>query len=235
MQIDIITAFPKMVSVPLETSIIGRAAKRNIVEINIHDLRDWTEDKHKTIDDAPYGGGAGMVFKIEPLHKCITEIIDKTECLSRELLLTSPRGKSFDQTTAVKLSLIDHLIIICGHYKGIDERLKSFFPVTEISLGDYVLSGGEIPATAMVDSVVRLIPGVLGDVDSAFTDSFNDYLLDCDYYTRPENFKGVSVPEVLLTGDHDKIDKWRLTQKEAITKDRRPDLYKIYLNKIKIK
>ncbi len=231
MQIDIITAFPKMVSVPLEESIIGRAANRDIVKINIHDLRAWTEDRHRTIDDAPYGGGAGMVYKVEPLHKCLTEIFEKKEHPSREILLTSPRGKTFDQAAAVKLSLIDHLIIICGHYKGIDERLKSFFPVNEISLGDYVLSGGEIPATVIVDSVVRLLPGVLGDVDSAFTDSFNDYLLDCDYYTRPENFKGVSVPEILLSGNHDKIDKWRLAQREAITKDRRPDLYKKYLKK----
>ncbi len=232
MQIDIITTFPNMVSTPLQESIIGRAVKKSIVNIQVHDLRDWTEDKHKTVDDAPYGGGAGMVFKIEPLYKCVTEILEKSKYTSREILLTSPRGEKFDQAKSVKLSLLEHLVIICGHYKGIDERLKSFFPITEISLGDFVLSGGEIPATAIVDAVVRLLPGVLGDMESAFTDSFSDNLLDCDYYTRPEHFKGISVPEVLLSGDHDKIDKWRLDQKEKITKDRRPDLYKKYLKKI---
>jgi tRNA (guanine37-N1)-methyltransferase len=221
-----------MVSIPLEESIVGRAVKKDIVSINTHDLRDWTEDKHRTVDDAPYGGGAGMVFKIQPLYECLSEILEKSNASSRQIILTTPRGVRFDQDKSVKLSLIEQLIIICGHYKGVDERLKSFFPITEVSLGDFILSGGEIPATAIVDSVVRLLPGVLGDMDSAFTDSFNDYLLDCDYYTRPEHFKGVSVPEILLSGDHDKINKWRLNQKKAITKDRRPDLYKKYLKKI---
>jgi tRNA (guanine37-N1)-methyltransferase len=235
MQIDVITAFPNMVSTPLNESIVGRATSKNLVKINVHDLRDWTDDKHRTIDDTPYGGGAGMVYKIEPLHKCITEIFEKAESENREIILTSPRGELFVQEKVVKLSLIDHLIIICGHYKGIDERLKKFFPIREISIGDYVLSGGEIPAVIIVDAVVRLLPGVLSDIDSAMTDSFNDHLLDCDYYTRPERFNGVSVPEVLLSGDHKKIENWRHEERERVTRERRPDLFKKYKNNIKIK
>jgi tRNA (guanine37-N1)-methyltransferase len=232
MQIDIITAFPQIVSAPLNESIIGRAISKNHVVINIHDLRDWTEDKHRTIDDTPYGGGAGMIYKIEPLYKCITEIFEKTESKNREVLLTSPRGKVFDQKKAVTLSLIDHIIIICGHYKGVDQRIKSFFPIKEVSVGDYILSGGEVPAVLIVDAMVRLLPGVISDIDSAMTDSFSDDLLDCDYYTRPENFKGVPVPEVLLSGDHKKIENWRLEQRERLTREQRPDLYKKYMKKI---
>ncbi len=228
MQIDIITAFPKMVSAPLRESIVGRAISKNLVCIYTHDLRDWTEDKHRTIDDAPYGGGAGMVYKIEPLYKCLKEIFENSESENREIILTSPRGEIFDQGKAIKLSLIDHLIIICGHYKGIDQRIKSFFPMKEMSIGDFILSGGEIPAVVMIDAMVRLLPGVLSDIDSAMTDSFNDYLLDCDYYTRPEEFKGITVPKVLLSGDHKKIEDWRLEQRENITQKQRPDLYKKY-------
>ncbi len=231
MQIDIITAFPKMVSAPLRESIVGRAISKNLVCINTHDLRDWTEDKHRTIDDTPYGGGAGMVYKIEPLYKCLKEIFENSESENREIILTSPRGEIFDQDKAIKLSLIDHLILICGHYKGIDQRIKSFFPIREMSIGDFILSGGEIPAVVMIDAMVRLLPGVLSDIDSAMTDSFSDYLLDCDYYTRPEEFKGITVPKVLLSGDHKKIEDWRLEQRENITQKQRPDLYKKYEKK----
>lgn len=231
MQIDIVTAFPKMVLLPLQESIVGRAISKSLVRINTHDLRNWTDDKHRTIDDTPYGGGAGMVYKVEPLYKCLSEIFEKNESENREIILTSPRGKVFDQEKAIKLSLIDHLVIICGHYKGIDERIKEFFPIKEFSIGDYVLSGGEIPAIVMIDAVVRLLPGVLSDIDSALSDSFNDYLLDCDYYTRPDNFRGISVPKVLLSGNHKKIEEWRLNQKETITKSQRPDLYKKYIKK----
>lgn len=224
MKIDIITAFPSMVSEPLQESIVGRAVSKKLVEITIHDLRDWTTDRHRTIDDMPYGGGAGMVYKVEPLYACLNEIFEKSD-IENQILLTSPRGDIFNQKMAVKFSLTDHLYIICGHYKGVDERIKSFFPIREVSIGDYILSGGEIPATVFVDAIVRLIPGVLGDIDSAFTDSFNENLLDCDYYTRPEEFKGVSVPDVLLSGNHKKIENWRMKQREEITKKRRPDLY----------
>jgi tRNA (guanine37-N1)-methyltransferase len=235
MQIDIITAFPVMLSAPLQESMIGRAVKSGLASIYIHDLRDWTHDKHHTIDDTPYGGGAGMVYKIEPLFECLQDLIDKSGDRKRQLILTSPRGEVFNQDRAVRFSLLDQLIIICGHYKGVDERIKAFFPIVEVSIGDFVLSGGEIPAAAIADAVVRLVPGVLGDADSAFSDSFNDYLLDCEYYTRPENFRGKKVPAVLLSGDHKKIDAWRLERKEIITRERRPDLYKKYKRHIKIK
>jgi tRNA (guanine37-N1)-methyltransferase len=233
MYIDIITAFPKMLNGPLQESMTKKAVDRAIVEIEIHNLRDWTKDKHQTIDDAPYGGGPGMIYKVEPLYNCLNDLFEQKNHQSRKIILMSPRGEVFSQNAAIKFSLIDHLIIICGHYKGVDERIKQFFPITEISIGDYVLSSGEVASLVMVDAVVRLMPGVLSDMDSAFTDSFNDYLLDCDYYTRPEVFKGVGIPKVLLTGDHKKIDAWRTKQKEEITKVNRPDLYSKYLNEIK--
>ncbi len=198
MQIDIITAFPKIVSEPLQHSIIKRAQQNDIVTISVHDLRKWAKDRHKTIDDAPYGGGAGMIFKIKPLYDCLSEISENASGKKIKFLLTSPRGEKFSQKKATKFSNEDNLIIICGHYKGVDERIRTFFPVEEISIGDYVLSGGEIPALAIVDSIVRLLPGAISDIDSAWTDSFAENLLDCDYYTRPESFMGEVVPEVLL-------------------------------------
>ncbi len=234
MIIDVVTAFPTMVTGPLEKSIVGRAMKDKLVEIRIHDLRYWTKDKHRTIDDTPYGGGAGMIYKIEPLHDCLTDITGNGDD-EVKIILTSPRGVRFNQVKAVKLSLLAHIVIVCGHYKGVDERIKKFFPIEEISIGDFVLSGGEIPALLMIDAVVRLIPGVLGDVESAFSDSFSDGLLDCDYYTRPECFREVRVPEVLLSGNHDKIDTWRHRRREEITRKNRPDLYKKYLKENKNK
>ena len=228
MQIDIITAFPKIVTEPLQQSIIKRAQQNNIVTINVHDLRKWAKDRHRTIDDAPYGGGAGMIFKIKPLYDCLSEISNNATGRKVKILLTSPRGEKLSQEKATKFSNEDSLIIICGHYKGVDERIKSFFPIEEISIGDYVLSGGEIPALAIVDTVVRLLPGAISDIDSAWTDSFSENLLDCDYYTRPESFNGEDVPEVLLSGDHSKINKWRENKSIEITKKNRPDLYKKY-------
>jgi len=233
MQIDIITAFPKLITEPLQQSIIKRAQQNNIVTIDVHDLRKWAKDRHKTIDDAPYGGGAGMIFKIEPLYDCLSEISENISRDKVKILLTSPRGEKLSQNKATKLSIEEHMIIICGHYKGVDERIKSFFPIEEISIGDFILSGGEIPALAIVDAVVRLLPGSISDIDSAWTDSFSENLLDCDYYTRPENFKGEKVPEVLLSGDHSKIDKWRDEKRKKITKKNRPDLYKKYREELK--
>jgi tRNA (guanine37-N1)-methyltransferase len=233
MQIDVITAFPKIIDEPLQQSIISKAQQNKIVTINIHDLRDWAKDRHKTIDDAPYGGGAGMIFKIEPLYNCLSEIFKKVSGEKKKILLTSPRGKKLSQDTAIKLSIENNLIIICGHYKGVDERIKEFFPIDEISVGDYVLSGGELPALVIIDAVVRLLPGAINDIDSAWTDSFSEGLLDCDYYTRPESFNGVNVPELLLSGDHKKINKWREEKKIEITKKNRPDLYKKYIKELK--
>lgn len=222
-----------MVAEPLQQSIINRAQQNSIVTINVHDLRDWAKDRHKTIDDAPYGGGAGMIFKIEPLYDCVTEILQSASDEKKKILLTSPRGEKLSQNKAIKLSNENNLIIICGHYKGVDERIKKFFPIEEISVGDYVLSGGELPALIIIDAVVRLLPGAISDIDSAWTDSFSEGLLDCDYYTRPESFRGVNVPELLLSGDHKKIDKWREEKKIDITKKNRPDLYKKYIKELK--
>ena len=229
MQIDIITAFPQIVTEPLQQSIIKRAQHSKIVKINVHDLRNWAKDRHRTIDDAPYGGGAGMIFKIEPLYDCLSEIVQSAAGKKSKIILTSPRGTRLSQTIATKLSNHDNLIIICGHYKGVDERIKHFFPIEEVSIGDYVLSGGEIPALILVDTIVRLLPGAISDIDSAWTDSFSENLLDCDYYTRPEDFKGAKVPHLLLSGDHKKINKWREEKRIEITKKNRPDIYKKYI------
>ena len=234
MIIDVVTAFPPMMTGPVQHSMVGRAVKLGMVKINIHDLRDWTEDRHRTIDDTPYGGGAGMIFKVEPLYKCLTELMQGAGDRVK-IMLTSPQGRLFDQPEAVKSSMLDHIILICGHYKGVDERIKKFFPIEEVSIGDVVLSGGEIAALVVIDAIVRLLPGVLGDMDSAFTDSFSDGLLDCEYYTRPENFKGEVVPGVLLSGDHRRIEQWRHERREAVTRSKRPDLYKKYKEEFKHK
>ena len=178
MQIDIITAFPDIIKVPIQQSILGKAQKKNIVTVNIHDLRNWSRDKHKTIDDAPYGGGAGMVYKVEPLYDCLKEITNSNSDIKPKILLTSPRGELLSQKKAIKLTNYQNVILICGHYKGIDERIKSFFSIEEISVGDYVLSGGEIPALTIVDAVIRLLPGAISDIDSAWSDSFSENILD---------------------------------------------------------
>ena len=214
-----------MFSGPLDESLIQKAKEKSLLKVRIHNIRDFAEDKHKTVDDVPFGGGGGMVMKPEPLCKAIESVLDQgKEVLETSIILTTPQGEKFSQSKAQELSLKDHLIIICGHYKGTDERLKMLYPVEEISIGDYVLTGGEIPALVILDSVVRLIPGVLGDFESAQTDSFFEGILGPPEYTRPAEFKGLKVPEVLLSGDHEKIKRWR--KKEALkrTLHRRPDL-----------
>ena len=228
MRIDIITAFPKMLSGPLNESILRIAQKKGLARILVHDLRDYTDDRHKTVDDYPYGGGPGMVLMVEPIVRALRDVFQKTDEQRARILLTSPRGRQFTQKTATKLTLDEHLVILCGHYKGIDERVHDFFDIEEISIGDYVLSSGEVAALVMVDAVVRLLPGVIKDIDSAWTDSFNDCLLDAPYYTRPENFEGKTVPEILLSGHHKKIAEWRQLVRERITRERRPDLYEKY-------
>ena len=232
MKIDVVTAFPSIVKPPLEESIIKRAVRAGVVDICIHDLRDWAKGRHKTIDDTPYGGGAGMVFKVEPLDDCLKDLLKESDRNTR-ILLTSPRGKVFDQKQATQMSLENHLILICGRYKGVDERIKALYPVEEISIGDFVLTGGELAALVVIDSVVRLLPGAISDIDSAWSDSFNDELLDCNYYTRPEEFKGQKVPKVLLSGDHKKISEYRMSERISITRQNRPDLYKKYIKEIK--
>jgi tRNA (guanine37-N1)-methyltransferase len=225
MLIDILTIFPKMFSGPLNESLIKKAQDKNLVEIRIHDMRDFAEDKHKTVDDTPFGGGSGMVMRLEPLCKALESILNERKDERQiGIILTTPQGERFSQEKANKLSLQNHLIVICGHYKGVDERLGKLYPLEEISIGDYVLTGGEIPALTILDAVVRLIPGVLGDFESAQADSFYDGILGPPQYTRPAEFRGLKVPEVLLSGDHEKIRLWR--KKEALkrTLQRRPDL-----------
>jgi tRNA (guanine37-N1)-methyltransferase len=225
MLIDILTIFPGMFSGPLNESLTQRAREKNLVNVRIHDIRDFAEDKHQTVDDTPFGGGSGMVMKLEPLCQALDWLADKeNEKLATGIILTSPQGERFSQQKALELSLKDRLITICGHYKGVDERLKMLYPVEEISIGDYVLTGGEIPALAIMDAVIRLIPGVLGDFESAQSDSFFEGILGPPQYTRPAEFRGLRVPEALLSGDHERIRKWR--KKEALkrTLQRRPDL-----------
>jgi tRNA (guanine37-N1)-methyltransferase len=222
MKIDILTIFPKMVEEPLKQSLIGKAWEKGIVKIHIHDIRDFAKDKHATVDDVPFGGGAGMVMKVEPLSLALESVLDNSS--QAKVILTTPQGKRFNQKEAKKLSLEKHLVIICGHYKGVDERIKEFFPIEELSIGDYVLSGGEFASLVIVDAVVRLIPGVLGDFQSAQSDSFFEGILGYPEYTRPKEFKGIKVPEVLLSGNHEKIRLWRREEALRKTLKYRPDL-----------
>lgn len=223
LRIDIISAVPNLLQGPLNHSIVGRAREQNLVDIHVHDLRDYTEDKHLKIDDYPYGGGAGMVLTPQPVFSCIEALKEEREY--DEIVFTAPDGKPFEQADANQLSVRKNLIFLCGHYKGVDQRIRDQLVTAEFSIGDYVLSGGELPAMVMTDAIVRLIPGVLGDAESALTDSFQADLLEGPVYTRPASFKGLDVPKVLMSGDHKRIEKWRLEQSIRRTKDRRPDLY----------
>ena len=222
MRIDIITVLPEMFTGPLSESIIKRAVDKGIVEIYIHNLRDWTNDTRRTVDDYPFGGEAGMVMMIEPIYKCISSL--KEERDYDEIIYTSPDGETLNQKLSNDLSLKENIIILCGHYKGIDYRVREHLITKEISIGDYVLSGGELPAAVIVDSIVRLIPGALGDETSALTDCFQDNLLAPPVYTRPAEFNGWKVPDILLSGNFPKIDIWKEEQAYARTKSLRPDL-----------
>lgn len=233
LRIDIITGFPAILESALKQSMIKKGRDKKAVDIRLHDLRDYTDDKHRTIDDYPYGGGPGMVLKIEPFVRCLEHIGTEKQIDDADILLMTPRGDTFTQRTATELCLKKHLIFLCGHYKGVDQRIHDFYRIREISIGDFVLSSGEISTLVVVDSIVRLLPGVLKDIDSAWTDSFSDNLLDVPYYTRPESFRGVEVPKVLLSGNHKIIDEWRDKEKIKITKKNRPDLYEKYLKTIK--
>tara|TARA_R100000908_G_scaffold50441_1_gene25761 strand:- start:127186 stop:127881 length:696 start_codon:yes stop_codon:yes gene_type:complete len=226
MRIDIISAVPALLESPLQHSIVKRAIDKEMVEIYVHDLRDYTDDKHNKIDDYPYGGEPGMVLTPQPIFSCIEHL--QSERNYDELIFTAPDGDVFEQADANALSLKQNIIILCGHYKGVDQRVRDELITREFSIGDYVLSGGEIPALAITDAVVRLIPGVLGDAGSALNDSFQDGLLEAPVYTRPSYFKGRKVPDVLLSGDHKKVAEWKQEQSEKRTKERRSDLYKKY-------
>lgn len=223
MRIDIISAVPALLESPLNHSIVKRALDKDLVEIHVHDLRNYTEDKHKKIDDYPYGGEPGMVLTAQPIFSCIEQL--QAERDYDELIFTAPDGDIFEQDDANALSLKKNILILCGHYKGVDQRVRDELITKEYSIGDYVLSGGEIPALAITDAIVRLLPGVLGDAGSALNDSFQDGLLEGPVYTRPAEFKGLKVPDVLLSGDHNKVAEWKQKQSEKRTKERRKDLY----------
>lgn len=221
MKINIVTIFPEFFTAPLALSIPGRAAKAGLAEYRVVDLRDYTHDKHRTVDDAPFGGGAGMVMKPEPFFEAVEAIAPKGP-----VILMSARGKRFEHDDAVRLSLTDEITLLCGHYKDVDQRVADALATEEISLGDFVLSGGEFAALAITDAVVRLLPGALGTHEAAATDSFYDEgLLSPPSYTRPAEYRGMSVPEALLTGDHKKIETWRQEQAEKMTRQKRPDLW----------
>jgi tRNA (guanine37-N1)-methyltransferase len=223
MRIDIVTALPQLVEAPLRHSIINRAQEADVVTLEVHDLRDFATDKHRQIDDRPYGGGAGMVLKPEPLFRAV-EAIEDQEGEADEVIYLTPEGEQFDQSMANRLSMEGHLILIAGRYEGIDQRVRDALVTRELSIGDVVLSGGELPALVVVDAVVRLLPGALGDSSSALTDSFQDGLLGAPAYTRPAEFRGRKVPEVLRSGDHQRIARWRDEKRIEKTRERRPDL-----------
>ncbi len=222
MRIDIVTVLPKLLEGPFSDSIMKRAQEKGLAEIHVHNLRDYSTAKHKNVDDYQYGGGAGMVMSCEPLANCIDHL--KTQRDYDEIIFMTPDGQLLEQATSNELSLKQNLLILCGHYKGIDERIREHYVTREISIGSYVLSGGELAAAVLTDSIVRLLPGVLNDETSALSDSFQDNLLSAPVYTRPADFRGMKVPEILLSGDLKKIDEWRMEQALERTKQRRPDL-----------
>jgi tRNA (guanine37-N1)-methyltransferase len=222
MHIDIITCLPKLIASPFNDSILKRAQSKNIVEINIVDLREYALDRHKSVDDYAYGGGAGMVLMIEPIDRCITELKSKRNY--DDIIYLSPDGELFNQHVANGLSLKQNLILLCGHYKGVDERVREHLVTREISIGNFVLSGGELAAAVVADAVIRLIPGVLSDETSALSDSFQDNLLAPPVYTRPADYKGWRVPEILTSGHQAKIDAWKLEKSLERTKTRRPGM-----------
>ena len=222
MRIDILTLFPEMFKGPLSESIMKRAVNKKLVEIFFHNIRDYSEDKHNRVDDYAFGGGAGMVMRIEPVARLIELLKEQREY--DEIIYTTPDGNVFNQKTANTLSLSKNIIILCGHYKGVDQRIRDLYITREISIGDFVLTGGELAAAVMIDAIVRLVPGVISDETSALTDSFQDNLLSPPVYTRPADYKGHKVPDVLLSGHEKKIEEWREKQAYQHTKKLRPDL-----------
>ncbi|PWL38608.1 tRNA (guanosine(37)-N1)-methyltransferase TrmD [Flagellimonas aquimarina] len=222
MRIDIITVLPELLKSPFEASILKRAIEKGLVEVHFHNLRDYSIGNYKQVDDYQFGGGAGMVLMIEPIDKCISQL--KKEREYDEVIYMTPDGSTLNQAISNEVSLKNNLIILCGHYKGVDQRVRDLFVTREISIGDYVLSGGELAAAVLCDSIIRLLPGVLNDETSALTDTFQDNLLAPPVYTRPSEYKGSKVPEILLSGDFPKIEKWREEQAIKRTTQRRPDL-----------
>ncbi|MBO8171053.1 MAG: tRNA (guanosine(37)-N1)-methyltransferase TrmD [Bacillaceae bacterium] len=226
MRIDVLTLFPEMVDAVLQSSILGKAREKGIVEYHLTNFRDFSGNKHGQVDDTPYGGGGGMVLKPEPIFSAVEHIVDGTGSRSPRIILMTPQGDPYNQSKAERLAEEEHLIFICGHYEGYDERIREHLVTDEISIGDYVLTGGELPALVVIDSVVRLLPGALGNEQSARTDSFQNGLLEHPHYTRPAEFRGWQVPDVLLSGHHENIETWRLKESLRRTYLRRPDLLK---------
>ena len=224
MRIDIISVLPELMESPFQTSILKRAVDKGLVEVHFHQLRNFGKGKHRQIDDEPYGGGAGMVMMIEPLDNCISSL--KADRDYDEVIYLTPDGETLNQKIANTLSIKNNLIFICGHYKGIDQRVRELHVTREISIGDYVLTGGELAACVLADSIIRLVPGVLNDEQSALTDSFQDNLLSPPIYTRPAEYKGLKVPEILLSGNSKKIEEWLHDQAVSITQEKRPDILK---------
>lgn len=224
MRIDILSVMPEMLESPLHCSILQRAQDKGLVEIHVHNLRDWSLRKHRKVDDYPFSGEAGMVMQIEPVHRCIEHL--KSERHYDEVIFTSPDGDILDQPMANSLSLAENIIILCGHYKGVDYRIREHLVTREISIGNYVLTGGELPAAVIADSIVRLIPGAIGDEQSALNDSFQDNLLEAPVYTRPADYQGWKVPDILLSGNQAKIEEWKMQQALERTRRLRPDLLK---------
>lgn len=223
MTIDVLTIFPRMIESALAEGVVGRAAQAGILEVKARDLRDFTDDRHRTTDDVPYGGGPGMVMKAEPIARAIEAVQAERGALSAVVLMT-PQGRRFTQAEAERLSRLERVVIICGRYEGVDERVTEAFVTDELSIGDFVLTGGELAAAVVVDAVARLVPGVVGDANSVAQDSFGDGLLDCPHYTRPAMWRGRPVPDVLLSGHHAEIDRWRGEARRRRTAARRPDL-----------
>jgi len=224
MRVDVLTIFPRIVEAPLADGIVQRAREAGLADIRVHDLRDHADDRHRTVDDAPFGGGPGMVMKAEPILRAFESIWPEGRSERDAVVLLTPRGHRFDQATARRYARLDRLFLVCGRYEGIDERVPGLLAAEELSLGDFVLTGGEVAALAVVEATVRLLPGALGDVGSAEADSFGDGLLDWPHYTRPAVVRGRAVPEVLLSGDHGRVRRWRRREALKATRERRPDL-----------
>jgi len=224
LRIDVVTIFPRMVEAPLAEGIVRRAVEKGLVEIVVHDLRDFTEDRHRSVDDAPFGGGPGMVMKPEPFFRALGRILPRGAGPRDAVVLLSPRGKPFDHAAAERLSRLDRVVLLCGRYEGIDERVREGLVTEELSLGDFVLTGGEVAALAIAEATVRLLPDALGDDESAQADSFSDGILDFPHYTRPAVFHGMRVPEALLSGDHGRVRRFRRKEALRATRERRPEL-----------
>lgn len=222
MRIDIVSAVPKLLDSPLQHSIIKRAVEKKLVEIHVHNLHDYTHDKYKTVDDYAFGGQAGMILKPEPFFECLDKLTSERKY--DEIIFMTPDGEQFNQKTANQLSLKTNIILLAGHYKGVDQRVRDFWVTREISVGDYVLTGGELPALIVTDAIIRLLPGAIGDTESALSDSFQVDLLEGPLYTRPAIYRNLKVPDILISGNHKKIDEWQFKESLEKTKKRRPDL-----------